>query len=162
MQSFNNTDNTKVPDITVIVPVYKVKAEYLRECAESIFNQTLRTFELIFVSDGAPQENIDILKEYEAKDDRVKLICQENKGVCVARNEAMKIMSGRYVTFIDSDDTVENTNLEDVVRFADENKSDVVMWGMYRCFEDHKVPFTPYLQDIPVFSAEQKEGASFL
>jgi len=149
------------PDITVIVPVYKVEAEYLKECLDSILAQTLTNFELIIVSDGAPSENEDIICEYEKRDSRIRTLFQENKGVCIARNEALKMVTGRYVTFIDSDDTVTPDNLEGAVNFADSNRLDVLMWSMYRCFSDHKTEFAPYVQDIPCFSKQQKEEVQF-
>lgn len=149
------------PDISVIVPVYKVKAEYLRECINSILAQTLKNFELIIVSDGAPEENVNIIKEYAAQDERIRLICQENQGVCIARNEAMKLVRGRYVTFIDSDDTVTEDNLKGIVEYADENRLDVLMWAMYRVFSDHKTEFSPYVCDIPLFNDRQKEEVQF-
>ena len=151
------SDNNNTPDISVIVPVYQVRPEYLRECIDSILAQSLENFELILVSDGAPEENVNILKEYEECDNRIRLICQENQGVCIARNEAMKLVSGRYVTFIDSDDTVTPDNLEGAVSYADENELDVLMWGMYRVFPDHKTEFSPYVCDIPKFTDRQKE-----
>lgn len=149
------------PDVSVIVPVYKVESSYFRECIDSILSQTLTNFELIIVSDGAPDENQDIMREYADKDSRIKLMFQENQGVCIARNEALKIVNGRYVTFIDSDDTVTNDNLESIVKYADENNLDVLMWGMYRCFSNHKTEFSPYVKDIPLFTNEQKEEVQF-
>lgn len=155
-----NTSKTR-PDISVIVPVYTVRPEYLRECLDSILAQTLENFELIIVSDGAPRENEDIIADYGEKDKRIVTIFQENQGVCVARNKAVTIAKGRYITFIDSDDTVTKDNLKGVVEFADENGLDVLMWGMYRCFDDHKTEFSPYTCDIPVFTEKQKEEVQF-
>lgn len=152
----NNT-----PDITVIVPVYNVEDIYLRECLDSIMSQTLDNFELICVSDGAADNSVAILNEYAAKDSRITVLCQENQGVCVARNNALDIAKGRYITFIDSDDTVEKDNLKGIVEYADDNALDVLMWGMYRCFSDHKTAFSPYTQDIKCFSKEQKEEVQF-
>lgn len=157
MQNINGV----LPDISVIVPVYKVEETYLRECLDSILAQTLNNFELIIVSDGAPLENEEIIREYAAKDSRIRTLFQENKGVCIARNEALKLVTGRYVTFIDSDDTVTADNLEGVVNYADENQLDVLMWSMYRCFSDHKTEFAPYVQDIPLFTDKQKEEVQF-
>lgn len=156
----NKTDKQQ-PDISVIVPVYKVEPEYFRECIDSILCQTLRSFELIIISDGAPEENIAIMKEYAAGDERIRLMFQENQGVCIARNEALKTVNGRYVTFIDSDDTVTPDNLEGIVKYADENRLDVLMWAMYRVFPDHQTEFSPYVCDIPLFTDKQKEEVQF-
>lgn len=152
-----SADTNNKPDITVVVPVYNVEDEYLRECLDSILAQTFTKFELICVSDGAGENSIAILNEYAARDTRIVVICQENQGVCVARNEAVKIATGRYITFVDSDDTIEEDNLEGIVTYADKNNLDVLMWGMYRCFPGRKVEFSPYTKDIECFTPEQKQ-----
>lgn len=153
--------NNNTPDITVIVPVYNVEDKLLKECLDSILSQTLDSFELICVSDGAGDNSIAILNEYAALDARVSVICQENQGVCVARNNALNVATGRYITFVDSDDTIEKDNLKGIVEFADKNELDVLMWGMHRCFLDHKTEFAPYTQDINCFTKEQKEEVQF-
>lgn len=139
------------PLISVIVPVYKVREQFLRECFDSILKQTLDDFELIIVDDGSPEDNKKIIAEYAAGDSRIRTITQENRGVAVARNEGIRAARGRYITFIDSDDTVREDNLQLITDAADKNNLDVLMWGMYRCFDDKKVEFSPYLEDIDLF-----------
>jgi len=153
--------DNKQPDISVIVPVFEAEGNIFRECLDSILAQTLTNFELIIISDGAKSENQEIMREYADKDSRIRLMFQENKGVCIARNEALKTVTGRYVTFIDADDTVTNDNFEGVVGFADDNQLDVLMWAMHRVFPDHQTEFSPYVQDIPLFTPEQKEEVQF-
>ena len=147
--------------LTVIVPVYRVEKSYLTECLECIVNQTFSDFELIAVDDGAPKENAELLDEYAAKDERIIVIHQANAGASSARNAALLKAHGEYVTFVDSDDTISPDTFAKVVGRAEEDNTDVLMWGMYRCFGEKKVEFSPYLEDIHVFSKEQKEEVQY-
>lgn len=99
------------PCISVIVPVYKVE-EYLPECIDSILSQTFRDFELILVDDGSPDDCGRICDEYAAQDDRIIVIHQENQGQAGARNIAVDIAKGEYITFVDSDDVINVRYLE--------------------------------------------------
>ena len=92
--------------ISVIVPVYNVE-KYLRACLESIVNQTYRDLEIILVDDGSTDSSGIICGEYAEKDARVKVIHKENGGASSARNAGLNIAQGEYITFVDSDDTIE-------------------------------------------------------
>ena len=153
--------NETRPDVTVVIPVYNVQEEYLKQCLDSVINQSLANIEIICVSDGAGAENIAILEEYAQKDARIKLIKQENSGVCVARNRAFNEACGRYITCVDSDDTITENNLKEAADYADKNSLDVLMWGMNLCYPNKTVGFSPYVEDIPVFSDKQKEEVQF-
>ena len=108
------------PCISVIVPVYKVE-KYLKECIDSILAQTYRDFELILVDDGSPDNCGKICDEYARRDDRIIVIHQENKGLSGARNTALDIAKGEFVTFIDSDDVVNIRYLELLLSGMDED-----------------------------------------
>ena len=82
--------------ISVIVPIYN-DDRYLHECLDSIINQTFEDIEIICVNDGSTDESLNILKQYESRDCRVKVISQENKGVGAARNAGIKIAGGEYI-----------------------------------------------------------------
>lgn len=89
--------------MSVIIPVYNVE-KYLRQCMDSILNQTLSELELICVDDGSTDSSLEILREYEKKDSRVKVLQQENLGAGAARNKGLKIATGKYLSFLDADD----------------------------------------------------------
>lgn len=91
--------------ISVIVPVYKAEA-YLHRCIDSILGQSFSDFELILVEDGSPDSCGAICEEYAAKDSRVKVIHQENRGAAAARNAGLEMATGDYIAFCDSDDLV--------------------------------------------------------
>lgn len=112
-----------MPKISVIVPVYNVE-KYLNRCVDSILAQTFEDFELILVDDGALDSSGDICDEYAQKDYRVKVIHKENSGVSSARNAGIDIATGQYIMFVDSDDYIDETMLEDMVNAT---QSDVDM-----------------------------------
>lgn len=94
------TSNVKV---SVIVPVFNVE-KYLRDCLDSVVNQTLEDIEIICVNDGSTDNSLAILEDYAEKDSRIRIINQENKGLSGARNTGMKHVQGEYILFLDSDD----------------------------------------------------------
>lgn len=113
--------------ISVIVPVYNMEA-YLRECLDSILGQTLTDLEIITVNDGSKDGSLSILREYEKKDSRMKVIDKPNEGVGKARNDGLKAASGEFIAFMDSDDYYPNeTVLETLYRAAKVN--DVLIAG---------------------------------
>ena len=93
------------PKISVIVPVYKAE-KYLHRCVDSILAQTFTDFELILVNDGSPDNSGSICDEYTAKDNRIKVIHKENAGANSARKEGFIHSAGKYLVFMDSDDTL--------------------------------------------------------
>ncbi len=89
--------------ISVIIPVYNVE-KYLRDCLDSVINQTLKEIEIICINDGSTDDSGKIIDEYAKKDERIKVIHKKNEGVSIARNLGIKIATGKFVCFIDPDD----------------------------------------------------------
>lgn len=98
--------------ISIIVPVYKVE-KYLNRCLDSIIAQTFTDWECILIDDGSPDNSGKNCDEYAKKDERFVVIHQENAGVSAARNAGLDIAKGEYITFVDSDDWVENSFLQE-------------------------------------------------
>lgn len=96
---------------SVIIPVYNVAA-YLRECLDSLVSQTFSDWEAVCVDDGSTDESGEILKEYAAKDGRIRLFHQSNGGAAAARNRALKEAQGEYICFLDGDDIFHKDFLE--------------------------------------------------
>ena len=97
------------PKVSVIIPVYNVE-EYLRQCLDSVINQTLKEIEIICVDDGSTDSSLEILKEYAEKDKRITVITQKNSGVGYSRNLGIKISKGTFISFIDPDDYYPDTH----------------------------------------------------
>lgn len=92
-----------LPRISVIIPVYNTE-KYLRKCLDSVLIQSFDEIEVICVNDGSTDASISILREYEQKDNRVRVFCQANSGLGASRNFGIKKARGEYVIFVDSDD----------------------------------------------------------
>lgn len=103
-----------MPKISVIIPVYNVE-KYLRECLDSVINQTLKDIEIICVNDGSPDKSIDILREYEQKDNRIVVIDKKNEGVGITRNKGIDIAKGEFVCFMDPDDLYPTDDILEVL-----------------------------------------------
>ena len=97
--------------ISIIVPIYNVE-KYLRQCLDSIQDQTYQNFECLLINDGSSDNSADICREYVSKDSRFRYIEKENGGVSSARNLGIEHSKGEYITFIDSDDWVDSDYLE--------------------------------------------------
>ncbi len=110
--------------ISVIIPVYNVKP-YLKECVDSVINQSYRNLEIILVDDGSNDGSEMICDEYCKKDSRVKVIHQENKGLSVARNIGIEHSKGDFLTFVDSDDYIHKEMLMVLYDSIKEYDSDI-------------------------------------
>ena len=115
------------PKVSVIIPVYNVE-EYLRECLDSVVNQTLKEIEIICVDDGSTDNSLEILKEYAKKDNRISVLTQENLHAGVARNAGLAVAQGEYLSFLDSDDFFELNMLEETYKVAKTENSDLTFY----------------------------------
>ena len=113
--------------LSVIVSVYNSE-KYLKECLDSITNQTYRDIEIICVNDGSTDNSQRILDEYSQKDSRIRVISQENKGVATARNTGLKNACCEYITYVDDDDIIENHTYEKAMEHI--NDADLVHFGI--------------------------------
>lgn len=103
--------------ISVIVPVYNMEP-YLRECLDSILRQSLTEIEIIAINDGSSDGSLAILREYEQRDDRIRIINKPNEGVGKARNDGIMAATGEFVAFMDSDDYYPNENVLNTLYMA--------------------------------------------
>ena len=111
-------------EISIIVPVYNVE-QYLENCIESILNQTFKDFELILVDDGSTDNSGKICDIYEKKDSRIKVIHKNNGGLSSARNTGLDIACGKYIGFVDSDDSIHPKMYEVLYNLIEKYKSDI-------------------------------------
>ncbi len=130
-----------MPQISVIVPVYKAEA-FLEKCIRSILDQTFRDLELILVDDGSPDCSPALCDRFAEKDVRVHTIHQKNAGVAAARNRGLEVASGEYVTFVDSDDYIDLRMYESMMRNARQYNCDVVMCDCVKEFGSHNEIYT--------------------
>ena len=128
-----------MPAVSIIVPVYNVE-KYLRECLESIINQTFQDIEIICVNDGSTDNSRKILTEYAQKDLRIKIIDKENGGLSSARNAGLKIAQGEFISFIDSDDWVDKTMVEKLYNNIKALNTDISICAVHQ-YDESKQEF---------------------
>ena len=123
------------PSVSVILPVYNT-AQYLAFSIDSILQQTFSDFELIIVDDGSTDNSGTIAENYRIKDNRITVIHTENRGLSSARNIGLANSSGKYISFVDSDDFIDIKFLEILVKELEENESDIAV-VKYKEVYDH-------------------------
>ncbi|MBR6533529.1 MAG: glycosyltransferase family 2 protein [Clostridia bacterium] len=116
------------PLISIIVPIYKVES-YLQKCVDSIINQTYENLEIILVNDGSPDNCGAICDEYAKSDNRIKVIHKENGGLSDARNAGLKIATGEWISFVDSDDWLETDAIEQMLNLGIDKDADLIIGG---------------------------------
>lgn len=127
-----------VPEISIIIAVYNTE-KYLKQCVDSILNQTFKNFELILVDDGSTDKSPEICDEYSTKDKRVKVVHQKNSGQTVARQNGFKKSSGKYCLVFDSDDWLEMDALSEMHQAMVDNKADMVMFDGYFNYDERSI-----------------------
>ncbi len=140
-------------DISIIVPVYNVE-KFLPKCIESLMSQNYESMEIILVDDGSPDNSGKICDEYAKKDKRIKVIHTKNLGVSNARNAGIINSRGKNIMFVDSDDYLEPTAIETLIKPID--KFEIVQ-GLYQRVKDNKIIYKSKListQKIKNFSTE--------
>ena len=136
-----NTEG-KMTAVSVIVPVYNTE-KYLKKCLDSILEQSLKNIEIVCVNDGSKDNSLRILRDYEKKDSRIKILDQKNEGVAYSRNRAINIAEGEYVFFVDADDWIPTQDvLLELYKYAKNNHL-AVCGGSLCMYEDGK-----YLYDF--------------
>ena len=119
-------------EISVIIPIYNVE-DYLYECINHIVNQSFKDIEIICINDGSTDKSMDILNQF--KDNRINIITQENKGLGASRNVGIKHAKGKYVYFMDADDYLELTALEELYALCKKLNTDFIMFKL-KNFDD--------------------------
>lgn len=113
------------PLLSVIIPVYQVE-KYIRQCLDSVLAQTYTNLDIILVDDGGTDSSVDICREYEEKDKRIRIISQENGGLSKARNVGVEHAYADLVTFIDSDDFIHPNMFATMIPYLEEYNLDII------------------------------------
>ena len=116
----------EMPLVSIIVPVYNAQS-HLSRCLESICGQEYKNLELIVINDGSKDKSLPVCEEFRQKDPRILLVDKANSGVSDTRNLGLKLASGKYVEFVDSDDYLDPDFTERLVAAAEENEADFVI-----------------------------------
>ena len=137
--------------VSVIIPVYKVE-KYIRKCVDSILAQTYKNIEIILVDDGSPDNCPDICDLYAEKHDNVRVLHKPNGGLSSARNYGVIHANSNWIIFVDSDDYVSPTYIQDLITLREQFSADMAITRIVRCDENGKPllpphPFSSYCTD---------------
>ncbi|MEG2684867.1 MAG: glycosyltransferase, partial [Erysipelotrichaceae bacterium] len=147
-----------MPKVSVIVPVYNT-SKYLNKCLDSILNQTLKDLEIIIINDGSTDISPSIIETYN--DPRIIFINQPNSGISITRNNGIKKATSNYIMFIDSDDWIELTMIEELYNNAITNNSDIVVCDFYEYYEDTKLKKEIKVENFATTTLNNNPGLLF-
>jgi len=128
----------KAYKVSVIVCIYKVE-KYIKQCLDSIVNQTYSNLEIILIDDGSPDKCPHICDQYAKEDSRIKVVHQKNGGLSDAKNTGLAVASGDLIIFVDGDDFVSLDMFRLMVEKLEESQSDMVICDHYKVFPDYKI-----------------------
>ena len=133
IKKYNLKGNLFMEDlVSIVVPIYNVE-EYLDSCINSIVNQTYKNIEIILVDDGSPDNSGSMCDLWQSRDSRIKVIHKENGGLSDARNVGISEATGKYISLVDSDDTITNDMIETLMFYQQKYNADIVQ-GMFKDF----------------------------
>lgn len=123
--------------VSIIIPVYNVE-NYIKDCLDSVVNQTYKNIEIILIDDGSTDKSGMICKQYEIKNQNVKYFFQKNQGLSAARNAGLGICTGEYVYFLDSDDFIAANSIEMMMRKQTKTDVDIIATDFLQIEEGRK------------------------
>lgn len=142
--------------ISVIIPIYKVE-KYLKQCVDSVLNQTYKNIEIILVDDGSPDQCPVICDQYKKQDNRVVVLHKKNGGLSDARNYGVKYATGDYGVFLDSDDYwTEKNALKILTERLEKKESDIINFAYHKYAEDTGTCFRTF-SDIESMSIREEK-----
>lgn len=131
-----NTENQR-NKVTVVIPVYNVKS-YLKRCLDSVLNQTYQKLEIIIIDDGSDDGSEIICDDYKKLDNRIRVYHQKNQGLSAARNQGLKMSTGDFIAFVDSDDWIEPDMMEYLQSALMRYQADIAVCGWYTVEEKRR------------------------
>lgn len=137
-------DNSNIK-VSVIVPVYNAY-DYLRPAMDSVIDQTLKEIEIIVIDDGSTDHSLDIIKSYQAADERVRIVTENNAGVSTARNKGIIRARGEYIIFLDADDFFEPNLLERLYKTAKDYDLDIAV-SKFDFYSNKTSKFSPMIEE---------------
>lgn len=147
-----------MPQVSVIVPIYRAE-KFLARCIDSILLQDIADLELILIDDGSPDRSGDICETYMSRDKRIRVIHQENKGVSAARNAALDIAAGKYISFVDADDAIAPGMYRAMIAKAEETGAQIIGCGVQYFSDDGAYKRSDLLKELEM---DQEEMLSAL
>lgn len=141
--------------LSIIVPTYNVRL-YVGECVQSLLHQDYKNFEIIIVDDGSNDGSSEICDSLQRLDSRVKVIHQKNAGLSSARNSGLKVATGDYISFIDSDDLVSPTMFTELIDSLEKNNADVAICNFEVFNRENRYKGTRYIDEVIDYSKDNQ------
>lgn len=148
--------------MSIIVPIFKVREDYLEECMRSIVNQSFTDFEVILVDDGGPREVGVLCDTYARMDARIRVIHQDNQGVSVARNNGLADAKADWIMFVDADDWLEEDACERLKQHLDGNNWDILLFSCIKEYANNHVLMNYGLQHGQTYKTANVEERELL
>lgn len=126
--------------VSIILPIYNIKEEFLRKCVNSLLKQTEKNIEIILINDGSSNNALEVCRELETLDERINVLDQPNNGVSVARNNGLYHAKGDYICFIDPDDWVQPEYISSLLAALKKSGADFSVCDCNVCYADHNTP----------------------
>lgn len=152
---------TTNPLVSIVVPVYNT-AKYLPRCLDSTIRQTYKNLEIILVDDGSTDNSPNIIKTYAKKDQRIKVTRQKNQGLSSARNTGIAHATGKYITFVDSDDEISPTMAEKLLTALQKTHSDISVCSFREVYPSGKITHFSNNRPATTYTTEQALKAMLL
>lgn len=155
-----------VPLISIIIPVYN-NEDYIEQCICSVINQSYKNIEIIVVNDGSQDGSLGIINKYSSVDSRLVCIDQSNMGVNLARKAGLDLSKGKYVQYLDGDDSLSLDAIERLVELAEATSADIVSVPFVFCYNNGKKINSPILPVDVIFGIDyfrrifKSEGANW-
>lgn len=140
--------------VSVIIPIYNVE-KYLRDCVDSVIGQTYQDLQIILVDDGSTDSCRCLCDEYSGKDTRIQVIHKKNGGLSDARNMGLTLADGEFVLYLDSDDYLIPTAIEQLMVMQYKTDADIVLGNFFYTFPDHEYPAEAWHQSDTVLNNGQ-------
>ena len=136
------------PAVSVVIPAYNAEGT-LRRMLDSVLGQTWQKMQVILVDDGSSDGTVVLAREAAEKDPRLTVIAGESLGVSATRNRALELCSGKYIRFVDADDTLPADSMERMVQRAEKDGSDLVIGGYDQYFGEKRSTCSPSTTALP-------------
>ncbi|MBP3802137.1 MAG: glycosyltransferase [Clostridia bacterium] len=139
--------------ISIIINVYNGE-KYIKKCLDCIINQTYKDMEILIVNDGSTDNTLSICEEYRLKDERIRIITTENKGLALSRNDGIENSKGEYLYFVDVDDWIELDTIEYLYNLCEKNNTPMAMCGYIEVY-DYNVHIQRQKENIKIISSKE-------
>jgi len=143
--------------VSVIIPIYNIKPEFVEKCLDSVIRQTLEDIEILIVDDGSSNGILEKCLKFYNNDKRVSIITQKNQGVSTARNNGVSLSTGKWITFVDADDWIDINMLEILYKRGEDTNSEIVICNSFKEINAKSTQINIFPVDIELMNPNQKE-----